>query len=87
MKDIQLTCLGCDAQHVVQRTSDIPKQVIQIESNWCPSCQDDATEPYREWHCEPHENQKEKAFVPDNQLEFPFGFSDTILDFNNKKGS
>ena len=45
---IKIKCKGCHKVHDVERTSEIPNDVIHLTCNWCPECSDTATDYYNE---------------------------------------
>ena len=50
MYKIQIICRNCKESFEVDKDADAPKNAIGMACNWCPSCEDDATEYYREWY-------------------------------------
>lgn len=48
--EIIMTCKGCGEIHTLMRTPEIPDRIENMGCNWCPDCQDNAREDYREWH-------------------------------------
>lgn len=56
MDTIQIYCQNCYKAHDVDRTEEIPDDVVALKCNWCPSCMDDAPAPYEEWYV--NENEK-----------------------------
>jgi hypothetical protein len=45
---INLRCENCTKVYQVRRTKDIPETTKWISSNWCPKCEDDACDYYKE---------------------------------------
>lgn len=45
---ITIKCTGCSREHDVSRTSELPYNVTSLVCNWCPICEDSATEDYME---------------------------------------
>lgn len=48
MSKIKIYCEGCKTEHDTERTSEIPEDVTSLVCNWCPICEDKATEEYME---------------------------------------
>lgn len=76
---IKITC-DCGMIHEVERTSEIPDNVISMGCNWCPVCMDSADAPYEEWYNEDDGENGEPKPIPigDNQLVMPFDIEDCI---------
>ncbi len=73
MTQINITCETCNTIHKVERTKEIPSNVVAMKCNWCPLCEDMADDYYREWYSE--FDSKEPTIntpIPSNQLVFPF---------------
>lgn len=64
MEKINLTCETCKTVHVVSKTKEIPATATEMHCNWCPKCEDSATEDYNEWFTE----AVEKPFIDPAQL-------------------
>ena len=45
---INIKCLNCSDIHAVRRTEEIPDDVVSLECNWCPGCDDSAQDDYFE---------------------------------------
>lgn len=45
---IVIHCTGCNEDHLVSRTSEIPAEVVSLKCNWCPGCEDNPDEDYFE---------------------------------------
>lgn len=56
---INVKCESCGKIHEVKRTKEIPKTCKWISCNWCPSCEDDATDYYTETFMD-HDEFKEE---------------------------
>lgn len=70
---INITCDGCKKTWEVERTSEIPDNVVSMGCNWCPACEDKATDYYEEWYNESDDRDGQPEIpVGDNQLCFPF---------------
>ena len=54
--NIKITCKGCGSVHIVNRTEELKQNVHSLGCNFCPSCEDNATEEYKEW---PYYKKKE----------------------------
>ena len=63
MSKFKLICEGCGAIHNLKKTSEIPGNVDKAYCNWCIKCEDNALEPYEEWHIESTQ-QQEKIIDP-----------------------
>ncbi len=48
MSRIKIYCYGCKTEHDTARTKEIPEEVTSLVCNWCPKCEDSATEDYME---------------------------------------
>jgi len=48
MRVIVVECENCGLKHGVNRTVEIPDDVTSLLCNWCPECEDDATDYYNE---------------------------------------
>jgi len=48
MSVIVIECENCGLKHGVNRTVEIPDDVTSLSCNWCPECEDDATDYYTE---------------------------------------
>jgi len=48
MTKIKIFCEGCKSEFETNRTKEIPEDVTSLVCNWCPLCQDEATEDYKE---------------------------------------
>lgn len=48
MAKIKIKCNGCQREHDTQRTNEIPEDVTSLVCNWCPACEDTATDYYME---------------------------------------
>ena len=57
-KKIITKCLHCNSIFLLDKTPELPANVAEIEVNWCPNCQDDATEAYNETYI--YETKKTK---------------------------
>lgn len=68
MAKINITCEGCSTTtHSVDRTPEIPKDVISMGCNWCPKCEDKADDYYDEWYNR-SDGSTPKDDIPPNQL-------------------
>ena len=63
---IKIKCNGCNKIHDVERTSDIPNDVIALSCNWCPECSDSATDYYTEQYIY---SELEEPVFDKNQLD------------------
>lgn len=70
MEKINLTCDLCDTVHSVDRTNEIPKDVISIVVNWCPVCSDRAIDLYNEEYIYqyPEESKNVVTIIDPDQL-------------------
>jgi len=84
MEKINITCDTCHVTHEVNRTSEIPSNVVSLYCNWCPDCEDKATEYYEERYNTNDGDNNIPDPVPDNQLCLPF-ILDEILSQNIDK--
>lgn len=51
---IDLECKACKKVMQVTRTIEIPKRVLKLRCNWCPTCEDkNANDYWREWYVYP----------------------------------
>ncbi len=78
MERIQLTCEGCKKVYDLRKTEELPAHVFFMRCNFCPECEDTATDYYNEWWDE-DENKDPKLLpvpVSDNQLCMPFIFDE-----------
>lgn len=50
MKTIKIICDKCNKTFEVERTSEIPDDVISLGCNWCPACEVTADDYYDEWY-------------------------------------
>lgn len=74
MSTIKLTCENCNQVHELRKTPELPAHVFFMRCNWCPNCEDDAQDYYKEWW---DENENGDSIpVPDNQLCMPFIFQE-----------
>lgn len=48
MDKINCKCNGCGKIHSVDRTEEIPEDVVSLVCNWCPICDDTAKDYYME---------------------------------------
>jgi hypothetical protein len=48
MARIKIYCKGCKTESEVDRTEEIPDDVISLNCNWCPLCEDEANDYYME---------------------------------------
>jgi hypothetical protein len=78
---IKLTCECCNTVHDLNKTPELPAHVFFMRCNFCPSCEDRATDYYEEWWDEEENNPvKQPIPVPDNQLCFPFIFDELNIN-------
>lgn len=76
---INITCDLCYTTHEVERTREIPENVISMGCNWCPKCEDKATDYYEEWYnYNDGDNNDSPEDIPDNQLVMPFILDEII---------
>ena len=56
------------------KTEEIPAHVFFMRCNWCPLCEDQAKDYYKEWWDEDEDNPDKPKPIPvgDNQLCLPF---------------
>jgi hypothetical protein len=82
MKKINITCDTCHITHSVNRTKEIPDNVISMGCNWCPNCEEKAQDYYEEWYNYNDDGDNNKPDpIPDNQLCLPFELNSIL----NKK--
>ncbi len=48
MAKINVHCDTCKKMHTVDRTEEIPDEVVALKCNWCPGCEDQAQDYYME---------------------------------------
>lgn len=79
MAKIKLTCDGCGLVHTVERTPEIPDNVISMGCNFCPfgDCEDKANDYYDEWYNESDDGETPEP-TPDNQLMLFTEFDEVI---------
>jgi len=66
MNKILIYCIGCKKSYNVNRENEIPNNVISLECNWCPSCEDSAEDDYEEKYI--YEPKEDVINVAPNQL-------------------
>lgn len=76
MERIKLTCETCHTTHDLEKTEEIPEHVIFMRCNWCPCCEDQADDYYKEWWDDENNPKSYPIPVPDNQLCMPFIFDE-----------
>lgn len=47
-ESIKMKCESCDNVYVLSKTSELLKETKSMTCNWCPACEDNATEDYKE---------------------------------------
>ena len=77
MSTIKITCENCHTSHEVHRDENAPKTAISMGCNWCPACEGDADDYYKDWYNfrEPGERKSPIIPIADNQLCLPFGLA------------
>jgi hypothetical protein len=76
---IEIHCDGCKAIHTVQRTLDIHPRAKRLGCNWCPKCEENATDYYQEWtvFSGPRRNREReilnRRFPKQEQINFDHG--------------
>lgn len=48
MAKIKIHCNGCGSDFETNRTEEIPEDATSLVCNWCPDCEDKATDYYKE---------------------------------------
>ena len=76
MERIQLTCEGCQKVYDLEKTKELPDHVFFMRCNFCPCCEDKATDYYNEWWDEDENDPDKPIPVGDNQLTMPFIFDE-----------
>jgi hypothetical protein len=78
MSRISLTCEGCQRVHDLKKTKELPSHVFFMRCNFCPCCEDAATDYYHEWWDEDENDPDKPQPIPvgDNQLVMPFIFDE-----------
>ncbi len=84
MKQIKLTCENCNEVWDLIKTPELPEHVFFMRCNWCPKCEDTATDYYEEWWDENENGDNVPTPVPDNQLCMPFIFEEIGIKENIK---
>lgn len=74
---INITCDTCHTTHSVDRTKEIPKNIISMGCNWCPLCEDRAEDYYEEWYND-SDDKESTPEIPDNQLSMPFELNEIL---------
>lgn len=64
MAKINITCDTCKITHSVTRTNEIPEDVTELFSNWCPSCTEEPDD-----YIEERYGYKPIEIVNPNQIE------------------
>ena len=59
-KYIKIECQNCERVHKVYRTEEIPREVKSLKCNFCPSCQDEMTDNYKEEYVYGEEGEYKK---------------------------
>ena len=74
MERINLNCENCHTVYDFKKTNELPKHVFFMRCNWCPKCEDDANDYYKEWWDKDDNNPNKTKSIPvgDNQLCMPF---------------
>lgn len=64
MAKINVKCEGCGKVHNLNRTEEIPDDVVSLICNWCIECEDTAKDYYTERYCydeEPINNPNQQS--------------------------
>jgi len=64
MSKINVKCEGCGKIHNLNRTEEIPEDVVSLICNWCIECEDMAKDYYAERYCyeeEPINNPNQQS--------------------------
>lgn len=51
-----MTCETCEQEYNVERLVDSPVNAESMKCNWCPECQDNATDYYKESYYDNNNN-------------------------------
>lgn len=79
MSTIKINCDGCSMSHEVNRDTEAPKDAISMGCNWCPNCEDKATEYYEEWYNGKNDDDDDDRFGDDPNQLMLFSITDEIL--------